>query len=320
MIHSAGAAVGGEICKRIFIGGEELTAFPIKLVVKAVRDGKLAGDLQAEMQRRHLFSDGKVLMSYLAGLFSDATIRELIQLNSLPSEVSGIPAPIVLDPQTQNPENWFEDTKLTKDDIVEAYNYTVITEQLKRLDALLRNTQVVAKALGEAVGSVNYDLASWINLTGLPTDRVAVLKGLFPNIEKGHPLHEAVMTENARITELLLKLRSGDPELISRARRGLLDTFRNAITDLIDSTGGTATVAERGMIDKTLRLIKTTVLERFNHDATFTILLTYVEKLWTVSWAIGSTVFINTVKSRVTTSSTQASQKLSGVLKGFNMF
>jgi len=326
------AIPAAEICKRTFVSGVEISAIPVKLIAKTVSDGSLASQLQAELTSRELIPNESFFYNFMAGLIPKDSFMSLVQLNLLPVSITGLP--VVYSPpitKFSDYSNWFPGVVLKEVDIVNVMTYTMIVEQLKRLDSLLRNTAIITEAIqykGWFVSSIaqlvdNPEpllVAFGINYKSGMTkaEFVELLKGL-PSLNFAHPVVIASVNEVTRLTSMLSALQSSDLEMVKQTRSGLLDMFRNALSDTFSDRTAAAAQQERALVLKSIGNLKRAANNAPVHDVNFSVLLTSVQRLWSVRWAIGSHVSINAVRSRVASSAVRASSDAAARLAEFSL-
>jgi len=308
VVHSSSLSPAGEICKRLFIAGEELSSFPVKLMAKTVRTGKLGSVLHQTLIARNAFPDPKGAMTLISGTVDTESLQSILTLNALPAKITGLHSPA--GPITDNlkPENWYPDRNLTEDDLGHAYLYTLSVEQLKRLDGLLRQTQAVYDAVILSSGD---PMAKWdAPIFKVSNTLIQSMVAELPTITPNHPIVKAARAEVERVTSSLSALRSGKRSLVAMAKSRLLDMFRNSLLDLFDDDDAARTMATHTLVAKALTHTDTVMYDSQKSQTEFTILLTSVDRTWTVVWRLGEGVFINNVRTRVQTSATASSQAL----------
>jgi hypothetical protein len=305
IIHIPGARPAAEICKRVFIDGRELSMLPVKLIAKTIMNGRLAPTLQVMMQSRGLTLDHKSLLAWLGGLIDKISLDFLYILNKLPSSLSGIPTPIVESFTDQQMSTWYPGTEAKAKEIISAFTYTAIVEQLKRLDTLLRQTQIIQAAIEtNAFGyhTQNIKDLGWCYVD--PERDITALANSMPKMNVTHPIVKAATAEVDRVSELLLKLRTGEKDTTAQARARLLDMFRNALVDAWVDADAARAQADRSLLQLSLTRLAELLIGRKaakpRFTLSFTVMLTYLNRLWTVTWEKDQDVTLNAVKSRVT--------------------
>jgi hypothetical protein len=304
--HLAGGSTSAEICKRFFVDGVDLSGLPVKLIVKTVSDGRLATQLQNELHKRGMMLSPNHFWNFISGLINTQDLHKLILLNSVPTDVSGILTPMDPSISQAKPGSWYEGHVLTPTDLSNAHNYVSIVESLKRVDALLRSTAVIDEVIAEGGLGDDWEAISPLGESGLSNDEKAKLKAKFPVSNLSHPLIGAAQAEVSRITDLLARLRSGDPAMVAIAKKGLLDVFRNSLTELWHDDETARVTASHSLFEKTRRLLDKVILDTTDQTTSFTMMLTRVERLWTVKWKLGEGVLLNAVKARVQVSAAAA--------------
>jgi hypothetical protein len=338
VLFSAGLLQAAEICKRVFVAGEEISAFPVKLIAKVIRDGKLAPQLQNALSDRGVAFAPIDFYSFMHALVDKESFDSLVQLNLMPVEVSGLRS-VITPPGSKFSDlaNWYDNIRLSVSDLIHSYTYATIVEELKRLDALLRTTGLIlagmsANMFSKMVGPITTGAtlplvstqtlrASFFTETGgasfslnaYTADELSTLLKSSPDVPAGHPIHQAANTEVARITGLLSSLQSSDSAMVSRARLGLLDAFRNAFADIWFDKEAARGRQDRVLLQRALGHLETVAIDRAPrpgftgkpHFIEFSTVLSTIQRNWTVSWSLGGFVNINSAHSRVNPSSVQ---------------
>jgi len=317
-----GTMGAAEICKRVFVGGEELSVLPPKLIVKASMNGKLLPQLQNMLSEREALPNKINVLEFFAGLnYSDKESLDLIVImNGLPSRISSIKQPVTMDISAHKPSTWYTEMEVTESDIEQAHLYVAVAEQLKRLDSLLRQTQTIVTAIKSKANKISASLISTAGYTslGLLRDVDKKTKTL-PPLNPSHPIVKASEAEVDRIGGLLSKLRLGDADVTREARLRALDMFRNAFVDSWPDDEEARGQAQRSLVTKSLDLIDTLITIRGakhipqadRYSTSFSIMLAYIGRLWSLRFRLGGQVMINAVKSRVVGSGASAKVNLS---------
>lgn len=305
-----------ELCKRVFVNGFEMTALPIKLIAKTVSDGKLAQALHNDLLRRGMFQADSELFEFMTALLDPSSLQDYIKLNIVPQEISSLVKTIDLPLAAKDPSQWYENTPLTRDDVINIFMYTIATESLKRIDGLVRQTSVINKTIQNALGSqpVSFTILDHLSLG---KDIIGSLKSRFAETSFSHPAVLAAEYETSRITELLSALQGGDTELSRLALSELVDIFRNTLVDIGDDSREGGSLAVGSLLDRALRHLDTIVFDRKPHTLVFTSLITTVQRVWTVSLTLGQRLWINSVRSRVSTFATEVHSRANAAVASF---
>lgn len=320
VVHYAGATAAAEFAKRVFVGGSEITTIPVKLLAKTIMNGRLAPQLQNELIKRHLDTTASWPLAWLTGLIDLESGKFLSILNVLPTSLSSLLSAISPGGKLADFSKWYGDKKaLTEADLKNAFLYTAITEQLKRLDNLLRQAQVIHAAIEQnAFGYSTLDPArilGW-NYTN-PDHDIKKIGASMPRLTPSHPIIKAAQSEMDRISALLADLRSGDSRVTSAAQNRLLDMFRSSLVDAWADPEAARGQADRSLLQRSLMVLSDVILNKTEkssgrpaHTVDFTVNLAYINRLWTVVWTLGSAVQINSVKSRVLSLAVDANARL----------
>jgi len=326
VVHSEGMASAGEMAKRLFIDGVELSVFPVKLLARLPRFGKLGVIIQDFITRRTGIKPNRPLLAFLGSGMDSDSLETLIKINSVPADIVGLHS--VTGPLYTSLEisKWSDKVTLTEKDIIDAYTFTVIAEQLKRLEALIRQAEIINTRL-RSVGQADIEALESMVMTKPQKEAVlAESKLLFKDGPNG-PSWQAALSEANRVGQVLAQLRSGTVTVTRAARLGLLDSLRNSIWTRLDNTA-----EERSQITYS---VFTTALTNLGHivdkpavDAhgkpvsrvlEFTIPILSLSRSYTVYWSLGGGVYVNMVKARVVTDHLKSVSKLDTIGAGVSM-
>jgi hypothetical protein len=322
VLNEDGLLSAAEFCKRQYINGHEYSALPIKLIAKTAMNGRLAPQLQSELIRRGFNPEGTVLAHWFAGLIDRESMANLILLNALPTILTGLRGTITLTGPMADYNNWYDKIyPLTLNDIVQAYTYTAIVEQLQRLDALLRQTEQISNAIRLASGgytTVDLDTLGW-DKTFRESAVGQKLLGYRAELSIFHPIVLASKAEATRVFHLLSQLAAGSNEIDLAARLRLFDSFRNVLASVWDSEVDARGQADRSLLDRSLDTLDRLIHGGKNDSITFTTMLSYLQRLWSVTWRLGENVRINSTKSKVTMSTPVARQNYTDALDSIHI-
>jgi hypothetical protein len=313
----------GEMCKRLFIDGTpgfELTALPPKLIVKCTRFGWMISALQETLSVRHWPISREHFLEFAAGLVDTQSLRGLIVLNAAPPATSGLKDPIDPGVEHLRISNWYKDVDLKDVDVENAHTFALISEQLKRLDLLLKATKNVAGLI--ATRTIDPKIGFDVTLcSGLSQADIKRLSAKLPIMSSSHPIVLASQYELQRVMTLLSALRGGTPEMVAAAKGGLLDLLRNSLTDIwMDQELKRASVTRsvfNSMLASISRICTKTTAD--NRRISFSLLLTSIQRMWIVDWTLGGSVYLNVVKSKVATSTTITLNRLTNTLSSIDM-
>lgn len=328
VVPFAGAASAAEICKRVFIEGVEVSVFPVKLIAKTVMNGRLAAQLQNHITPRMLDIPHGSLLTWLGGLIDQQSLQFLTILNMLPTSVSGLFSPQLPLISREQLGVYYPHKGVDPDDIPEAFTYTAIVEQLKRLDTLLRQTQVITAAI--ETNAYGYHTQRIANLGWQYVDPGYDIKALaasMPKFNATHPIVKASTAEVDRIGDLLAALRTGKKDTMIQARHRLLDMFRNSLTDAWADRAAAIGQADRSLVQRSLTSLTDIAMHRpvrrdqngvvisKGHHLSFTVSLAYLNRMWVIDWFLGKPIGINMVRSRVIQSGTEATERFNHVIR-----
>nr|UJQ92611.1 MAG: putative RNA-dependent RNA polymerase [Mitoviridae sp.] len=330
--HVQDAVPMAEICKRVFMDGVEITRFNPKLIVNTIRDGRLGPDLQNDLFIRGWQFSDNIFWSFIAGLLDAENLTTLIKLNIAPIATTGLMHQYKPNTTLTNLGAWIpEYPGLKETHLVELFTYVAASEALKRLDSLLRATVTIndsldilaaANARPDAIPQFVRD--DWLR-QDLSEEELARLSEILEGagrITPNHPIVLASRAEANRISELLHSLNSMDASIVARARLGLLDIFRTSVSSIwLDSD-----FSPMGQNRALFHRMMTTLVSLFtserrkdgktrNLTLSYSVVLTTIGRLWSVSLTFGGTTSVNALKSSVTRNINKAPDVLSGILK-----
>jgi hypothetical protein len=329
--HVKDAIPMAEICKRVFMDGVEISRYNPKLIVNTIRDPRLAPDLQNDLFLRGFPFDSNAFWTFMAGLLPREDLMNLMKLNIAPISTTGLLHQFVPNTPIKELSTWIPGyTELKPEHLIELFTYVTASEALKRLDSLLRATVSINDALSIlAAANANpkqipqYVRDDWLR-TDLSEEELARLREIISScgpITPNHPIVLASRAEANRISELLHQLNSLDSEMVGRARLGLLDTFRTAVSSIwLDSDsmrGGENRALFHRMLSTLVSLFtseKRISKGKRNLDLSYSVVLSTINRLWSVSLTFGSICSVNALRSTVTRNINTANQTLSTAL------
>jgi hypothetical protein len=320
--HHGDAAPAAEFAKRLFMSGIEYTTFPVKLIAKTIMNGRLAPQLQNELARRGMDTSQRNVLAFLTGLIDKDSGTFLTILNALPTSLSAITKPCTPGGRLGQIDAWYGDRyRLTVNDIRQAFIFTAVTEQLKRLDTLLRQAQTISTAIETNAFGYAPINREYLGSNYVDSDTaVAELAAKMPQLSVSHPIVKAAQIEADRLAALLADLRTGDVSVTEQAQRRVLDMFRTSLVDSWADGEAARAQADRTLLQRSLTLLSDIIVNRLGnnegqkaHFVDFTINLAFLNRLWTVSWELGRNVQINSVRSKVLSDSFLANDRLDSI-------
>jgi hypothetical protein len=324
VVHSEGLLPAGEMAKRLFISGMELSCIPVKLLARLPRSGKLAPLVQDFMLSRGACKPGNGFLVFLnTGVDKDSMIT-LLKLNAAPKEVVGMATSIGAFTENLKIARWSPSPILTESDVFDAYMFTVVAEQLKRLEALLRQSEIIDEYT-QALTADGLTVWKAQGLT-LTKEQQVIIDRL---VEGGphHPLHIAAQQEANRVGKVLSSLRAGTLSIPAAAKMGLLDSLRNSVW-----TKEVLSEDERAQVLYSVFLSALNNLERIckapstdskgktiTRSLEFTIPILTVSRSYTITWRLGEGVYINMVRAKVSTDIAQSETELTMLSEGISI-
>jgi hypothetical protein len=318
LVHTDGYLPAGEMAKRLFISGIELSSIPIKLLARLPKSGKLGILVQEFVLSRGLIQAGPKVIQWLVGGMDRDSAVTMMKLNAAPGQVVGLSNSC--GPYSVNLEvgNWSEKVTVTNEDVQDAYTFTLVAEQLKRLEALLRQAGLIKDSL-EAMSRVtekDFSVEKWWD--SIPEKKRPHVTAL---LEQGsqHPIYLAAVDEARRVSSILSSLRAGTHSVTAAARLGLLDSLRNSVwTKTEPDSEDRAQVLYSVFLSSMVNLSKIVDLPGKAKDGgliprtlEFTIPILSIGRSYTVYWKLGGGVYVNMVRSRIQTDAV-ATESLAG--------
>jgi hypothetical protein len=274
------------------------------------------------MAVRDIGSAQPYVYKWICGLVDEESARFLTILNILPSQLSALIDPINPGGKLSDLKSWYGDRwNLTTRDIKSAYLFTTVTEQLKRLDTLLRQAQTIHGAIEHnafGYSTIDRNMLGWQYTD--PAHDLKKIGATMPRLSVSHPIVKAAQDELDRISALVSDLRSGEAKVSAAARGRLLDMFRTSLIDAWNDRDAAMGQADRSLLQRSLINLTDIILDRLpdengrgGHMIDFTVNLAYVNRLWTVSWKLGENVQINAVRSRVLSLATDVNTRIGNI-------
>jgi len=298
-IYQSGSTPAAELCKRIFIKGIELTTYPTKLIAKVAGAAHNVVRLQDILIGRGAFTDRALCVTVLLGLIDRESSIKLLQINALPSSVTGLKYPSGSLTDNLSLSSMYDGQIVTEVDLYHAYLYSAVVSQIKRLDALLKESALVAGIImSKAEGHLVTQLAG-VDKTYLSA-RTEALSRAFPVLKPFSPIVRAVTQEVDRVGTILSALRAGDASISAMAKGQIIDQFRTPIMDILSVDNlGSENPPAFSLVNKALTALDSVVLDREGGNLNFSLLLTQLQRHYSVDWIFKEGVFVNTVKSKV---------------------
>jgi len=309
VLHFEGGLVAGELCKHTFVEGVELSSIPVKTVCKTVSDGREVAQLQNELVKRNPSISAKQFWNLVSSFLDKESIKLHLKNNLVPSSVSGLSRSLVPNGYPlASPSKWFKGVQLTEKDIIEVYTWTSAVEALKRLDALLRTSLGIGALIQQYANENGPPISPWISLQGeeevkeVATEMAgsAVSPEVkVPPLNMFHPVVRASEYEASRISDLLYLLASADENMVESARLGLLDRFRNTLTDLLSGKERMSVIENRSLLLKVFKNLDQICRHSEGNTLEYSVVLSMVGRTWSVRLVLGRNVTINAVQARV---------------------
>jgi len=330
VVATTGLIPAGEICRRVFVNGIELSMFNAKLIVKTIKDGRLAPTLQNDLLRRGWEPTEEKFWIFMAAVLDRDNLGTLIKLNLVPKDLSGLIRCIKPSTPFTDLNKWFDEVTLTNNDLVQLQTFVLASDQLKRLDTVLRAANTLTDALGAMAAHQANPKAIPENIRNiwlteiLDEKQMAAMKLFLEDIgpiHYNHPLVSAARAETNRISSLLHSLNSFDSDMVMNARHGLLEACRSAIGSMWDWGKEPPVQEQRSIFLRVLTVLNQLVQKgRSNPTArsawsmTYSVTLTSMGRLWNVNYKLGGHTTVNALRASVSRNITEASSVLSKAL------
>jgi hypothetical protein len=310
---------GAEFARRLLIEGMDYSPLPVKLMVECFSNNILGPDLQNELEKRELITDTESFWLFIAGFMNKSDFVQLMKLNSLPSEVSGLrkPRPYSSMPR-QNISIMASNVGISEQDIVDLYTYVMLCEELSRLDSILRATSGITETLLTAAGlegakGVRFSGGQVFTSEELRAGVTALLEG-----GEAHPIIDAVRSEVERISAVLAQFSSKDADVRRLLRSGLVESLRTSILDQVVDKRLSGAKVTRTLVNRMLLLLVKLVKADSKALMNFTIKLATIERLWAVTFGVGRGVIVSSVRGKITSFQSAAKERLSKFLADSN--
>nr|UJQ92530.1 MAG: putative RNA-dependent RNA polymerase [Mitoviridae sp.] len=330
VLHRKGSLPAAEVCKRVFVNGNEISMFNAKEIVKTIKDGRLAPTLQNDLLNSGWEPSEQVFWTFMAAILDKDNLIALIKLNLVPTEISGLSKVVTPATDMTNLNNWYEGIALTNNDLVELHTYVIATDQLKRLDTVLRAGSSLTDALGiMAASNANPGAVpktvrdTWLNSTLDPAElkKFTELIDGMEDFNYSHPVLKAARAETNRISELLHSLNSFDVKMVTSARNGLLEACRSAIGSVWTFGERPPLQEMRALFLRVLSTLNTIVVKARRAEdpatalsITYSVTLTSIGRLWNVFFKIGGRTSVNALRASVARNTIEAAATLTGAL------
>jgi hypothetical protein len=261
-----GSVRTAEICKRVFSDGLDFSPIPVKLVATVLENGDMAYQLQEELGRRNLLPSEKLFWVFCGGILSEHDLLFLAKLNGLPPQMTGMrySQPFSATPNL-NSDNFESLYGLKQFNLEEFHTYNVLVEQLKRADAILKNTTDIYSTITNAasvsktvgIGKPESGYLPVENFTREELDEWEI-------IDPFHPAIEAVKAEVDRINILLMQLTNAESNAFGLLKSQVIDSLRISTYDTLPDRDFAAVKVTRKLIDQTIRSINVAKTKEHN--------------------------------------------------------
>jgi hypothetical protein len=239
----------------------------------------------------------------------------------VPSDISGLrkarpndtlPASLLV--------NWSKEVPIKESDLRNFNFFVIASEQLLRLDKLMRSTANIPTILLSAAG-VERATGLMSGDTPIPLEDIhKVLTGIVEGAEY-HPVIEAVKNEVSRISSLLMSFSEPSTDKRHLLRKGMVDALQSSILDVLPDSDLRAARTSRSIFTKTVRKLKEALdMEEADKAVTFSIKLTSLERVWNLAVKLGGTVIMSTMKARIASFDSEATARSKKFSEKFSPF
>nr|WEU70944.1 MAG: RNA-dependent RNA polymerase [Hangzhou mito-like virus 6] len=309
-----------EICKRVFWKGVEISPLPMKLLVTAIENSDMLYQLQEELSKRSLINDRLTLHYFLGGISNKIGYKELAKLNGLPSFMTGLKDPIMVNELSSFDWRTWQKTRGVSELTLQSYfTFTVMVEQLKRLGVILQNTENIYKTLIKAANvsksvGISSKLDQYMPIEEFTQDDLDEWEVIRPF----HPAMEVVKGEVDRINKLLNKISmAGSSEMMVLLLNEVVDSLKISSFEYTPDKDFAQAKATRKLVDDTLKNIQRSFINGSLNKTTqlsFSIKLDRINAIWNLKVDIDTPIIINRNVSQIASSNSQAIQRVNNFM------
>nr|UPW42101.1 MAG: putative RNA dependent RNA polymerase [Guangxi mito-like virus 15] len=299
-----------EIARRLFVSGIDVSPFPMKLLATVLENNDMVDQLQEELYKRNLYNSRKDLLIFFSGILNKTALSNIIMYNGLPSAMTGMKScePFPGYPNYDS-RNFKELYGYTEENLVEYYNYIVITEQLKRANTILANTRSVYDTIIKAA-SVSKTIG-----IGMPEKGYMPIEDFDSDefddwelVRTFHPATEAVKKEIERINRVLMQMTSAESSPKKLLLSKLVDSLKISSYETNPDKAFTESKITRKLIQSTLRALDASH-KRDNKLLSYSVKLERLNILWYVKVSLFAPCTVSRTFSKIPTFAQEAKQR-----------
>jgi hypothetical protein len=306
---------GFEFASRLGLNGIEISPLPVKLMSRIFSEPAFAADLQNELSRRGLLSTDSFWL-FMSVLLPKTALADLAKLNGLPQILSGLHSPnLPIEASALDYLNWSKDMNISESDIINFYNYVVVSESLIKLDRILKKSVSLESLISESMLDQGYNLSSTVSHKGTELTLLEFVQRDLSNdlFFSEHPIRKIMISEGLRMSDLLSDIMSGNVSLTAKSITKLVNSLHSSITDIRFTPDTDITISlRRRLIEKVINLLKSSVSNRKDRlviSQTFN--FSTINQMWLIKVGIGIRLQISPIIKNTITSRIESKMKLS---------
>jgi hypothetical protein len=242
-------------------------------------------------------------------LLPKTALTDLAKLNGLPTILSGLHSPnLPIEASALDYRNWSKEIGISESDVINYYNYCVVSESLIKLDRILKKSVSLESLISESMLDKGYNLSSTVSHKGTDITLLEFVERDLSNdiFFKEHPVKKIMLQEGLRMSDLLSDIMSGNVTLTAKAITKLVNSLHSSITDIRFTPDTDITISlRRRLLEKVFSLLKNSVRDRKDRPViSQTFNFTSINQMWLIKVGIGirlqiSPIIKNTITSRV---------------------
>ncbi|ALD60243.2 ORF [Binucleate Rhizoctonia mitovirus K1] len=309
-----------EICKRVFVGGKEISPLPMKLMVTAAETTDMLYQLQEEMSKRSLINDPLNIHYFMGGISNRVAYKDLARMNGLPMFMTGLKNPILPPILDQfNYKNWDKTRNISLLTLQSYFTFTVMMEQLKRLGDILVNTKDIYTTLMKAANvSKTVGIASKMDQYLPVEDFSQEILDEWEVIKPFHPAIEVVKGEVDRINTLLNRISmASSMDMMVMLLDEVVDSLKISSFEYVPDKEYAEAKQTRRLVEQTLSNIQRSTINGTlgkRTELSYSIKLERINAIWNLKVDLDSPISINRNISSISSSNAQAIQRVNAYL------
>lgn len=299
-----------EICRRLFIGGMEISPLPVKLIATVFDNGDMAYQLQEEMHKRGQILNASTWKYFITNILKSLEHKKLIALlNCLPSWATGMKSQYQITTVAKYvTSQWKESRKFTLEQFEQMFIFTVLSEQLKRLGSILQNTEntyttiMKAASVSKPIG-LNRSADQYLPIEHFNED----VASDWEIVEVFHPAIDAVKAEVSRINSIILQMSvASESKMMRMLMDNIIDSLKISSFDMATDKIFGESKLTRQILDKTFSNIEKLQSEaRTSDELAFSVKLGKLNVIWNLSVSLNRNVTLSRSTSTIRTTTKQ---------------